>query len=339
MPVLEVKNLRTYYFVGDKTVKAVDGVSFKLNKGEVLGLVGESGSGKTTIGLSLMKLLPSNGRIVGGHIYLDDGTDLAQLSEEEVRKYRWTKISMIFQGAMNSLNPLMKIGDQIAEVLIFRMGYTREEATERAKELLSMVGIDPIRVNDYPHQFSGGMKQRAVIAMALASNPEIVIADEPTTALDVTVQAQILEMIKYLKNRYGLSMIYITHDLSVVAEIADKIAIMYAGKIMEFNDTRSIFKHPVNPYTKGLIESIPTITKAKAKRLFSIPGDPPNLLNPPKGCPFWPRCPYAKDICKEKEPPIVNINGGYSYCHFSEELKDVPAREFWIKHLGEEALL
>ncbi len=339
MSVLEIENLKTYYYVGDKAVKAVDGVSFKLKKGEVIGLVGESGSGKTTLGLTLMRLLPSNGRIVGGHMYLEDGTDLVQLPEHEVRKYRWTKISMIFQGAMNSLNPLMRIGDQIAEVLVFRLGYTREEATERAKELLSMVGIDPIRVNDYPHQFSGGMKQRAVIAMALASNPEIVIADEPTTALDVTVQAQILEMIKYLKKRYGLSMIYITHDLSVVAEIADKIAIMYAGKIMEFNDARSIFKHPANPYTKGLIESVPTITRAKEKKLFSIPGDPPNLLNPPKGCPFWPRCPYAKDICKEKEPEVVDVNGGYSYCHFADELKDIPAREFWLKYLGEEVLL
>ena len=329
MPILEVNHLKTYYITGKGDVKAVDDVTFKLEKGKTLGLAGESGSGKTTIGLSVMKLLPPNGKIVDGDIIID-GESIVDKDEEIMRKkYRWKKVSMIFQGAMNSLNPVLRVGDQIAEVLMLHQGLSKEEAISTVKELFTLVGLDPGRVYDYPHQFSGGMKQRAVIAMAIATTPDIIIADEPTTALDVTTQAQIIELLKGLKRRYGLSIIYITHDLGVLAEIADKVAIMYAGQIMEYGDTIPVYKEPIHPYTKGLIYSVPTVLGAKRKEMFSIEGEPPDLANPPKGCRFAPRCPYAQEICYEKVPPEVEVDGQIVRCHFAEELKDVKPEEFW----------
>jgi len=326
--VLEVRNLSVRYITRRGEVKAVNNVNFSLRRGETLGLVGESGCGKSTLGYSLMRLLPANGRIVSGEIYLE-GDNILEMDEIMLRKIRWKKISMIFQGAMNALNPVFTVGDQIAEVLMLHERMTKEEAYEVVRELFIQVGLDPARIKDYPHQLSGGMKQRVVIAMALALNPSIVIADEPTTALDVTIQAQILDLMRKLQRRYGLSMIYITHDLAVVAEISHRVMVMYAGHIMEYGDVVSIFKHPVHPYTKGLIASVPTIQKVKEKRLISIPGSPPDLVNPPSGCPFRLRCPFAKDICKEKEPPYTEVDGSLAKCHFARELADISPEEAW----------
>ena len=328
--ILEVKNLKVRYLIRMGEVKAVNGVSFDLKRGETLGIVGESGCGKTTIGLSLMKLLPPNGRIVEGQILLN-GDDIVKMDESLVRKIRWKRISMIFQGAMNALNPVFTVGDQIAEVLMLHERVSKEEAYARVRELFRQVGLDPARIMDYPHQLSGGMKQRVVIAMALALNPSIVIADEPTTALDVTIQAQILDLLKRLKQRFKLSMIYITHDLAVIAEVADRIAVMYAGYIVELADSVSLFKNPIHPYSKGLIASVPTIKRAKSRRLVSIPGSPPNLVTLAKGCPFYPRCPFAKEICKEEMPEEQIIDGHRVRCHFAEEIKDVPPFEAWQK--------
>ncbi len=326
--VLEVRNLSVRYITRRGEVKAVNNVNFSLRRGETLGLVGESGCGKSTLGYSLMRLLPANGRIVSGEIYLE-GDNILEMDEIMLRKIRWKKISMIFQGAMNALNPVFTVGDQIAEVLMLHERMTKEEAYEVVRELFIQVGLDPARIKDYPHQLSGGMKQRVVIAMALALNPSVVIADEPTTALDVTIQAQILDLMRKLQRRYGLSMIYITHDLAVVAEISHRVMVMYAGHIMEYGDVVSIFKHPVHPYTKGLIASVPTIQKVKEKRLISIPGSPPDLVNPPSGCPFRLRCPFAKDICKEKEPPYTEVDGSLAKCHFARELADISPEEAW----------
>lgn len=326
--VLEVKNLRVHYTTARGDVQAVRDVSFYLRRGETLGLAGESGCGKSTLGYSLMRLLPANAKIVSGEILLEN-ENIVNMDEVMLRKIRWKKISMIFQGAMNALNPVFTVGDQIAEVLTLHEGMTRREAYEVVRELFIQVGLDPSRIKDYPHQLSGGMKQRVVIAMALALNPNIVIADEPTTALDVTIQAQIQDLMKRLQRRYGLSMIYITHDLAVLAEVSHRVMIMYAGQIMEIGDVVKIYKKPVHPYTKGLIASVPTIQKVKEKRLISIPGAPPDLVNPPSGCPFRLRCPFAKDICKKKDPPYVEIDGVLVKCHFARELADVSPDEAW----------
>ena len=328
--LLEVKNLSVRYATRGGDVKAVNNVSFYLKKGETIGLVGESGCGKSTLGFSLMRLLPPNGRIVSGEVILE-GEDIIKMNEVMMRRVRWKKIAMIFQGAMNALNPVFTVGDQIAEVLMLHEKMTKEEAYEIVRELFIQVGLDPSRISDYPHQLSGGMKQRSVIAMALALNPSIVIADEPTTALDVTIQAQILDLMVRLQRRYGLSMIYISHDLAVIAEIAHRVHVMYAGHMVEKGNVVSIYKHPIHPYTKGLIASVPTIQKIKEKRLISIPGAPPDLRNPPKGCPFWPRCPFAKDICKQEFPPEVEIDGVWVLCHFAREVADIPPDEAWEK--------
>ena len=306
MPLLEVEGLRTYYFTRAGAVKAVDNVSFFVEKGEVFGLAGESGCGKTTAGLSILRLLPPYGRIVGGSIVFD-GTDLLSVRESEFRrKYRWKRISMIFQGAMNALNPVFRVGDQIAEAIMLHEKVSKEEAMERVKELFKKVGIEPSRVDNYPHEFSGGMRQRAMIALALACNPELVIADEPTTALDVVIQGQILDLLRKLKEEYDLSVILITHDMSVIAELCNRVGIMYAGKLVECADVRTIFKEPSHPYTQGLISAIPSLTGPKV-RLKSIPGAPPDLLNPPRGCRFHPRCPYAVDKCRREEPEYVRV--------------------------------
>jgi len=306
MALLEVDGLRTYYFTSEGVVKAVDNVSLSLERGESLGLAGESGCGKSTFGYSILRLVPPPGRIVGGKI-LFDGKDILRLDEESFRKeYRWKRISMVFQGAMNALNPVRRIGDQIVEaILAHDENATEEEAYKRAGDLLELVGIERVRLRSYPHELSGGMKQRVVIAMALALNPDLLIADEPTTALDVVVQAQILNLLKELKNKFKMSLILITHDLSVIAEIADKVAIMYAGKVVEWGTSEQIFENPQHPYTRGLISSVPRLRGKKS--LFWIPGQPPDLINPPPGCRFHPRCPYVMERCRREEPPMIEV--------------------------------
>jgi len=307
--LLEARNLKTYFYTAKGIVKAVDNVSFELYKGEALGIAGESGCGKSTLAYSLMRLVPPPGKLVSGEIIFQ-GRDITKLSEEEFRReVRWKGISMVFQGAMNALNPVYNIGDQLAEVLMLHQNYTKKEALETAKKLLEMVGIEPRRIKSYPHELSGGMKQRVVIAMALALMPPLVIADEPTTALDVVVQAQVMNLLKRLRRELGLSVILISHDLSLIAEIADKIAIMYGGKIVEYGTSEQIYNNPQHPYTKGLLNSIPRL-HGEIKDLTWIPGVPPDLINPPPGCRFEPRCPFAHERCKE-EPPVVEVEPGH----------------------------
>ncbi len=310
MALLEVEDLRVYYETRKGVVKAVDGVSFGVEKGESLGIAGESGCGKSTLGFSLLRLVPEPGKIVGGRIVFE-GIDITKLSEDEVRRnYRWKKVSMVFQGAMNALNPVRTIGEQIVEAIIMHdRSYTLEKAWERAGDLLELVGIDRNRVKSYPHELSGGMKQRVVIAMALALNPKLLIADEPTTALDVVVQAQIMNLLKRLKKELGMALIMISHDLSIIAEIADKVAIMYAGKIVELGRAEDIFLNPKHPYTSGLIGSVPRLRGEK--RLTWIPGQPPDLISPPPGCRFHPRCPECMDRCRKEEPPMVEVEPGH----------------------------
>ncbi len=304
--LLEVKDLKTYFYTTKGIVKAVDGVSFTLRKGEVLGLAGESGCGKSTTAYSIIRLVPPPGRIVGGQIFFE-GRDLLKMDNESFRKeIRWKKISMVFQGAMNALNPVYTVGDQMAEVIMLHEGLTKKEAYARVYKLLQMVGIDPRRAHSYPHELSGGMKQRVMIAMALALNPPLVIADEPTTALDVVVQAQIMNLLKRLQREYKMSIILITHDLSLIAEIADKVAIMYAGKIVEIGRAEQIFYNPQHPYTKGLLASIPRI-RGEIKKLEWIPGVPPDLRSPPPGCRFHPRCRFRFEPCDKQEPPLIEI--------------------------------
>lgn len=318
MTLLEVKDLKTYYTTLGGVVKAVDKISFEVEKGEVLGLAGESGCGKTTAGLSILRLLPSAGRIVGGQILLE-GRNLVTMEEDEYRKLRWKAISMIFQGAMNALNPVHRIENQIAEAIGVHEDSSKDEALERARELLGLVGIDPDRGKEYPHEYSGGMKQRTMIAMSLICNPKLVIADEPTTALDVMVQAQIMELLKRLSDELALSMIMITHNLPVLAENCQKIAIMYAGKIMEYADVAPIFDSPLHPYTQGLLQALPSI-KGVSGKLESIPGAPPNLVDPPQGCRFHPRCPYTFDVCRKEEPELLEIEKKrYAACHRLEK--------------------
>lgn len=304
--MLTVENLKMYYETLRGYVKAVDDVSFDVNKKEALGLAGESGCGKTSAALAIIKLLPSNGRIIDGKITLD-GEDIAKMSDTEVRKkIRWKRISMIFQGAMNALHPTYTVGAQIAEAIRSHEDVSKSEAEERAGKLLELVGIDASKTGRYPHELSGGMKQRAVTAMALSCDPDLVIADEPTTALDVIVQAQVLKVIKELKHRLDVSMILISHDLSMIAETCDKSAIMYAGKIVEYGDIVSVFKEPMHPYTQKLIAAFPSVLGTK-KELTSIHGFPPDLLDPPSGCRFHPRCEHSMEICRMKEPELVEV--------------------------------
>jgi peptide/nickel transport system ATP-binding protein len=313
---MDIQNLTTYYYTIRGPVRAVEKVSFQIQKGEAFGLAGESGCGKTTLALSILRILPVGGRIVGGKIFFKD-MDLVELDETEMReKIRWKSISLIFQGAMNALNPVFKVGDQIVEaILTHEKSLTKNEAKERAEKLLEMVGIESSRVNNYPHEFSGGMRQRALIAMALACNPDLLIADEPGTALDVIVQAQILKLMAELKEKLTLSIMMITHDLSMIAETCEKVAIMYAGNLAEYGNALTIFKEPLHPYTKGLIEAFPSI-RSKEHRLISIPGSPPDLLTPPSGCRFHPRCQYAMDICKEKIPDYTKVTKDHFVaCH------------------------
>jgi peptide/nickel transport system ATP-binding protein len=316
MAILDVQDLSIQYAIGRGLVRAAEGVSFQLERGEAMGLAGESGCGKTTVALSLLKILPSNGRIVNGKIIVN-GVDVVSLDENKMRKdVRWKVVSMVFQGAMNAMNPLYKVGEQIVEAIkLHEPEVTRNEAKERAAKLLEMVGIDPARADNYPHEFSGGMKQRALIAMSLADNPDLVIADEPGTALDVIVQAQVLRLIKELKDRLNLSVIMISHDLSLIAEVCQKLAIMYAGYLVEYGDIVKIFKEPLHPYTVDLIESFPSI-KAEKQEMISIPGFPPDLLDPPPGCRFHPRCKYAMDICRKEVPKLIEVSKNHHVsCH------------------------
>lgn len=307
-PLLDVKGLKTYFYTEDGVVKAVDGVDFYVYPGEVMGLVGESGCGKSVTSLSIMRLISPPGKIVAGDI-LFDGKDLVHASEEEMIQVRGNRVSMIFQQPQTALNPVFKVGDQIAEVLSIHQSMNKEKGRNRAVELLKMVGIpDPERrAEAYPHELSGGQAQRVMIAMALACVPDLLIADEPTTALDVTIQAQILDLMRNLRQNIGTAIILITHDLGVVAEMAERVAVMYAGYIVEQADVQPLFETPLHPYTQGLIGSIPILGKLK-DRLEVIPGSVPNLVNLPPGCRFAPRCrartEYALSICTEKEPGL-----------------------------------
>ena len=319
MTLLNVEGLHTHFQTRAGIVKAVDGVNLKMERGDALGLAGESGCGKTTTMLSIMRLLPSNGNIISGSIDFD-GTDLVSIDEDEMNNnIRWKRMSMVFQGAMNALNPVFRVGEQITQAIRYHERVEREVAWKRVDELFRLVGIDPKRARDYPHEFSGGMKQRAIIALALACNPDLVIADEPVTALDVIVQAQILELMRDLRNKLDLSMILITHDLSVIADTCNKAAIMYAGKIVEQGDIMTIFKNPEHPYSQGLLTNYPSI-KGERMRFKPISGRPPNLINPPPGCRFHPRCPYAMDICKVEVPETIELEGGHFIsCHLKSQ--------------------
>ena len=305
-PLLVVEGLSTHFRLGDAVVHAVDDVSFTLDDGEALGIAGESGCGKTTTALSLLRLLPGNAKVVSGSVRLF-GIDLAQKSETALRRYRWREISIIFQGAMNALNPVQRVGDQIAEPIVERLGLSRPDADKRARELLELVGIPEARARAYPHELSGGMRQRAMIAMALACDPAIIIGDEPTTALDVMVQAQILELLEDLREKLGLSLILITHDLSVLAETCDRVMIMYAGRVAEEGPVGTIFATPRHPYTQMLLRAFPDV-KAGRRDLGTIPGTPPDLRTPPPGCRFAPRCPAAMDVCRTEVPPEVRFD-------------------------------
>lgn len=307
--LLEVKNLKVYYYVREGVVKAVDQASFSIKKGETVGLAGESGSGKSTLGLSILKLVPSPGRIVGGELFFD-GKDLAKLDNKQMRKLRGRWISMVFQDPMTSLNPLMRVGDHLTETIKTHEKVTHKQAEERALSLLDNVGIPSERFRDYPHQFSGGMRQRVGIALAIALNPNLVIADEFTSSLDVIVQSQILNLMKKLKKSHNTGMILISHDISLVSEIADKIALMYAGQIVEFAETNAFFEEHLHPYSEGLLSSVPNI-RLFDQNLSYIPGMPPDLIHPLKGCRFYPRCSYATNTCREKEPPLVEIKTGH----------------------------
>ena len=320
--LLEVKDLRTYFETEDGVVKAVDGIGFELKRGETLGVVGESGSGKSVANLSLMRLIPEPpGKIVSGEI-LFDGRDVLKLSTREVRDIRGKQIAMIFQDPMTSLNPFMRISKQLMEVTQTHLGHTREQARAHAIKMLEQVGIPDARerADSYPHEFSGGMRQRVMIAMALSCQPQLLIADEPTTALDVTIQAQILELIKRLKAETGASVILITHDLGVVAGMTDHIIVMYAGKVFEQAPTAELFARPGNPYTRGLLRSVPD-PLAEQGSLYQIPGTPPDLARLPPGCPFAPRCERAEDICRDEFPPFVQLTREHhSLCHFANEI-------------------
>lgn len=321
--LLSVRDLRTYFQIEDGTVKAVDGISFDLERGETLGIVGESGSGKSVTNLSILRLIPDPpGKIVSGEVIFH-GQDIFALPLDEMRKIRGKRISMIFQDPMTSLNPFMRISKQLMEMTQLHLGYSKDQAYEHAILMLETVGIPDARarVDNYPHEFSGGMRQRVMIAMALSCEPELLIADEPTTALDVTIQAQILELIKDLKRETGTSVILITHDLGVVAGMTDHIIVMYAGKVFEQAPTRELFTCPGNPYTKGLLRSVPDPAHEQGTPLYQIPGLPPDVAHLPPGCPFAPRCERAEEICRQEFPPFVQLNADHhSLCHFAEEV-------------------
>lgn len=310
--LLDVENLKTHFYTSEGVIPAVDDVSFKVDKGAVIGLVGESGCGKSVTALSLMRLVPPPGKIVSGKI-LFDGNDLLNLSNEQIRRLRGSRLAMVFQDPMTSLNPVFTVGEQIAEIFRVHRGLKRSLALEKAESLLQRVGIpDPSRrIREYPHQLSGGMRQRVMIAMAIACEPSLIIADEPTTALDVTIQAQILRLLKGLTESLGTALILISHDLGVIAEMADEVAIMYAGKIVEHATTTELFASPLHPYTIGLLESIPKAKGEREKRLSTIKGAVPRLSELPAGCKFNPRCKYIIEQCRKEEPGLLDVGGGH----------------------------
>jgi len=317
--LLQVKNLSVEYVTTEGAAKAVNDVSLDLRKGETLGIVGESGSGKTTLGLALMGILPPNARRSGGTVTFGS-SELTTLKEDKLRAVRGKRIAMIFQDPMTSLNPVKKIGDHFVEYFrAHEQETSREEALSKTTEVLRGLGISAERLNDYPHQFSGGMRQRVMIGLALALNPELIIADEPTTALDVIVEAQILELLKILKRKYSLSLILITHNMGIVAETADRVAVMYAGKIAEIGPALEVFGSPKHPYTQALLQSIPTV-EGERRTLKVIPGFPPRLTEQPPGCSFHPRCPYAFDRCKVEDPVLIPTSAeGKAACHLLEK--------------------
>ena len=332
--LLEVKHLKTYFFTRNGVVQAVDGVSFTLRRGENLCLVGESGCGKTATALSILRLIDSPpGRILSGEI-LYHGEDLLRCSEDRLRQIRGSRIAMIFQDPQSSLNPVLTIGDQITEQIKLHLGLKQKEATERAQHLMEQVGIPRAgeRMKDYPHQFSGGMKQRVMIAAALSCDPEILIADEPTTALDTTIKAQILDIFRDLKQERNMSILFITHDLGTVAGITDRIVVMYGGRVAETGTTFDIFDQPKHPYTQGLINCLPSLTSQK-DRLTPIPGMIPSLIDPPGGCIFHPRCPRRMPVCDREEPPEVSISGEHlAVCHLYSPSAPSPEGVGGINH-------
>ena len=323
-PLLEVVDLALRYSTRQGEIEAIREVTFDLARGQSLGLVGESGCGKTSLANCLMRLLPDNARVAGGQILLD-GRDLLALSEEDIRRIRWRRISMVFQAAMNSLDPVYRVGDQIVEAIeTHRVEVTVEDARERVARLFRMVGLEPRLMERYPHEFSGGMRQRAVIAMALSCDPDVIIADEPTTALDVIVQDRILAELKSVQQSLRMSIIYITHDMAVVAEVADRVGVMYAGKLVELGDTADVFRSPMHPYTAALMASFPSVSGEK-RPLDVLSGEPPNLADPPSGCAFHPRCAYATDVCREQSPPQVGQGSQWAACWHPLNMGPVPA--------------
>ena len=310
--LLTVDRLKTYFHTSEGIIRAVDDVSFKIERGRILGIVGESGCGKSMTAMSIMRLVPSPGKIVGGHINFD-GHDLLKLSNEEIRRLRGDRMAMIFQDPMTSLNPVFTIGEQIAEILRTHRGLKKSAALERTESLLQNVGIpDPARrIREYPHQMSGGMRQRVMIAMAISCEPSLIIADEPTTALDVTIQAQILRLLKGLTDSLNTALILISHDLGIIAETADEVGVMYAGKVVEYATTKELFANPLHPYTIGLLESIPRFGEVKEDRLRTIKGVVPKLSELPEGCKFNPRCKYVIEKCNNAEPELIDTGGGH----------------------------
>ena len=338
MALLEVRDLRTYFRTDDGIVKAVDGVNFTVEKGKTLGIVGESGSGKSVTCLTIMGLNPKKSAITSGEA-LFNGEDLITMSKKRLREIRGNDVAMIFQDPMTSLNPVHTIGKQLVEAIQLHRDVSKRQAKLRALELLKAVGIPRAerRIDDYPHQFSGGMRQRVMIAMALVNDPDLLIADEPTTALDVTTQAQILELMDRLQREFGSAIIMITHDLGVIAEIADEVVVMYAARVAEKGTVEQLFTRPHHPYTWGLLGSLPRLD-ADTERLVQIQGQPPSLLNPPRGCRFNPRCPYVMNICKQKEPdlrPISDEGEHLQACHLDEQTKDREAAKLLAGTLAE----
>lgn len=339
--LLEIDNLKVYYEMTNGLVRAVDGVSLHVMAGEYYGLVGESGCGKTTLARAVLRLLPPNGRIVSGHIWLK-GRDLAAMSNRELRRVRWTEMALVPQSAMNALDPVCRVGDQIVEAIRAHRRWSKQRAYERAEELFGMVGLAPRRLKDYPHQYSGGMRQRAMIAMSLALSPDLIIADEPTTALDVIVKDQILAKMDQVQKQVEKSLFLVTHDVSVVAENCDRMAVMYAGRIVESGPTDRILRAPYNPYTLGLRNAFPQIS-GPLRELISIPGAPPDLIDPPPGCRFHPRCPFAKKVCRITEPALAEVEvDRFSACHFSDRADEfgrlASSAETWMSGPAESAI-